>query len=210
MKLLLIAGLLAMVSASAAVTGPANGWPLNTESIKDAARHELLARKLDPSRAQIFPPPEFTTRRPNPELELRSIQENRERNVLFAVFRCRERRACGSFLVEIRLADPSVREAKQRTLLTTFSLSDNGGREVTSTGAREPALVQPRIPAWLVIEQGGLRITEPVWPLKPARLGEVVRVNDPVTHRSMLAEVTGPGLLRPADENREAHSRGMP
>jgi hypothetical protein len=57
--------------------------------------------------------------------------------------------------------------------------------------------------ALLVIEGDGIRITQPVMPLKSARLGEVVLVSDPQTHRSSLAQVSGNGMLRPDATRKE-------
>jgi flagella basal body P-ring formation protein FlgA len=51
--------------------------------------------------------------------------------------------------------------------------------------------------AVLVIDGDGFRITQPVMPLRGARLGELVRVTDPLTHRSLVGRVSGKGMLRP-------------
>jgi flagella basal body P-ring formation protein FlgA len=61
----------------------------------------------------------------------------------------------------------------------------------------DPVLIQPGRMAVLVIDGDGFRITQPVMPLRRARLGELVRVTDPLTHRSLVARVSGKGMLRP-------------
>ena len=67
-----------------------------------------------------------------------------------------------------------------------------------------PPLVRPRVPASLVIESEAIRIQLRVVPLRAAALGETVRVLDPVTHRVLLAQVTGERLLKLRDEQTTA------
>lgn len=63
-----------------------------------------------------------------------------------------------------------------------------------------PALVNPRIPAALVVESKTIRIQLRVLPLRAGALGETVGVLDPVTHRVLVAQVAGEGLLKLRDE----------
>lgn len=57
-------------------------------------------------------------------------------------------------------------------------------------------LVEPHVPASLVIADDAIRIQMRVLPLGKAALGETVRVLDPVSHRVLVAQVAGQGLLR--------------
>jgi hypothetical protein len=212
MKLALIAGyLFVTVSASAqqppASPGPSaqiitrsSDWPVDVQRVRAIVLQNLPEREFDVMQARIELPPDFTTRTQNPQLELRRIQEEGECGTLFVTMRCRDRRECGSFLVEIKLPKVMLGGRDEKTAeLSGISFPSTAvlWNALVSKGS-EPALVQPRTPARLVIEYDGLRITESVLPLKGGRLGEVVRVNDATTHHSMLAEVAGPGLLRPA------------
>lgn len=178
--------------------------PLDVERIRQILQQNPLLQGLDLSQARIFPPPDFTTHVQNPELEIRRIQESPERNRLFITFRCRERAQCASFLVEAILPNPRAHDVSNSDEgLFPGSFSAGAMRKETIPAARGPVLVQPHTLAMLVIEEEGLRITEPVLPQKPARLGEIVRVKDPSARRSMMAKVIGPGLLGPAGENNQ-------
>ena len=119
-----------------------------------------------------------------------------EPSLLMASLRCRVRADCRSFLVELSVPKLAHDHGqKDVTLLAPDSYLR--ARKAAMVSADRAILVSPRKMALLVIEEGGLRITEPVRPGKAARLGETVRVTDPVTHRSLLAEVIGPGTVRP-------------
>jgi hypothetical protein len=180
--------------------------PLDIASIRATLQNSLVLRGFDLTQAQIVPPADFTTRTPTPRLELRHIAESPGGEALFVTLRCQERKQCGSFLAQVVLpsATANPRAAKELEGLHRTSSSTVIG---TSTA---PALVQPHIAAQLVIEEDGLQISELVLPRKRAALGEVVPVRDPRTHRSMLAEVVGPGLLRPVKETKQGQQQNTP
>lgn len=176
-------------------------WPLNVERLQQLMRQNPVLQGLNLSQARILPPPDFTTHAQNPEMEIRRIQENSERNRLFVTLRCRERSQCASFLVEVILTSaPGADISNSKASLLSASLDPGASRKGTAPIAAGPVLVRPHTLAMLVIEEEGLRITEPVLPQKRARLGEIVRVKDPSAHHSMMAKVIGPGLLGPAGE----------
>ena len=176
-------------------------WPLDVEHIERILRQNPLLQGLNLSQAQVFPPPDFTTHAQNPELEIRRIQENTDRNRLFITLRCRQRSQCASFLVEVTLPDALMRDVSSSNgTLLSASLSASASRKERIPIASGPVLVQPHTLAMLVIEEDGLRISEPVLPQKRARLGEIVRVKKPSAHRSIMATVIGTGLLKPAGE----------
>jgi flagella basal body P-ring formation protein FlgA len=205
MKLVLIASFFLMTSAQAqqSVALRHTGWPLNIEGVRAIVQQTPTLRGFDLSKAQIVAPADYTMQTPNPQLELRRIQQDREGRVLFVSVRCQERRVCGSFLVKVVLSNTiSGVAVDQRPEIQQTSSALV--RRATISVAPEPVLVQPRIPARLVIEEDGLRITESVLPLGRARLGEVVRVLDPISHRSLLAEVESPGILRPAAKAKQS------
>ncbi|HZQ21176.1 MAG TPA: hypothetical protein VFA90_21070 [Terriglobales bacterium] len=213
MKFPLIAGLFVLLTSACAqeparfashteVTGHGTAWPLDAERIQQIVQQNPLLQGLNLSQAQIFLPPDFTTPVQNPELEIMRIQESPERNRFFVTLRCRKRTECASFLVEVTWPSARMRglsDGNNALLSASFSASTSGRKKI----ARGPILVQPHTVAMLVIEEDGLRITEPVLPQKRARLGEIVRVNEPSAHRSIMAKVIGPGLLGPAAETNQ-------
>jgi hypothetical protein len=199
------------VATAAQMIVSAPNWPLEVESVRTALEQSPTARtgirRTDLELARITLPPDFTTRARNAPLEFRRIQDGPEHETVFATLRCRERSACGSFLVEISL--PNAKPGRTSDGKMPAAISSLSTPEVHRGITPGPALVQPHIPARLVMEEDGLRITESVLPLKQARLGETLRVIDQMTHRSMLVEVVGPGLVRAVGQNTEAGPRGM-
>jgi hypothetical protein len=187
------------ISISKPVVVYREGWPLSVDLVKRALSQAAPLRGLDFSQARILPPPSFTTRTSDPQLELLRIHDEPEQQVVIADLRCHSRTACGSFEIQILLPN-SVRDR-----LTTASASANDAllaRQKMAFGAHGapftgPPLVQPGKPALLVIEDNGMTITEPVMPLKPARMGDRVRVFASAVHRSFFAQVAGADLLHP-------------
>lgn len=193
--LVLAAGAAAQSKIAADGSATSRGWPLGDAEIRQAIEQSGNA-PFDLADARISSPPDFRTRAPHPQLELLRIERTPEPSLLVASLRCRVRADCRSFMVEFsapNLAhDHGEKDVKllpqHRSRRSTKAAKVNGDRAI---------LVSPREMALLVIEEDSLRIIEPVRPGKSARLGETVRVTDPVTHRSLLAEVTGPGTVRP-------------
>lgn len=186
------------LTSHAEVARRSTAWPLEVEWIRTRLQQNPLLQALNLSPAQIFPPPDFTTRVQDPELEIRRIQENLAQHCLFITLRCRQRSQCASFLVEVTLPKADLRNSND-ALLSAW-LSPGISRKEKIPVARGPVLVQPHTLAMLVMKEDGLRITEPVLPEKRARLGEIVRVKNPSAHRSIMAKVIGSGLLVPAGE----------
>jgi hypothetical protein len=184
----------ANIEAPASIVAARRRWPLDSNIVRSVAQQ--MIPDVDLSQALVVPPPDFTTQARDPQLELKRIQESPEQGRLFVTLRCRERSACGSFVVELILPNAQVLDASHRKKLVLMV----GPHKPGISSASGPILVHPHTIATLVIEEDELRITESVLPAKRARLGETVRVVDPATHHSMLAAVAGPGLLRPVDE----------
>lgn len=155
-------------------------WSLEAETIRRTLASSRLTYSFDLSQARIMLPAGFTTEAPNPQLEVTALRPNPDYRRLTALMRCRERAACGSFLAEILLSATACKKILETSLSSEAA----------------PVLVHPGHLALLAIEGDGFRITEAVMPLKRARLGELVRVSDPLTHRSRAAQVSGEGMLR--------------
>ena len=172
------------------------GWPLQTENITRTLSHSKFAHALDFSTAKIVLPPGFSSIAANPQIEVTAFNSNSGHQRLLVSMRCRERAACGSFLVEV-LNVPANAVSRE------LKLGSEKVADPSLSSAPGPVLVRPGRLALLVIEGDGIRITQPVMPLKSARLGEVVRVSDPRTHRSWLAQVSGNGTLRPEATRKE-------
>ena len=166
------------------------GWQVETENITRGLAHSKLTRALDFSKAKIVLPPGFTTAIANPQFEVTAVNSSSEHQRQLVSMRCRERGACGSFLVEL------LNVAAEGVPSRELKLACEKVSEPSLSSAPGPVLVRPGRLALLVIEGDGIRITQPVMPLKSARLGEVVRVSDPRTHRSWLAQASGNGTLR--------------
>ena len=178
------------------------GWPLETETVRRTLAQSKLTHQLDFSQARITLPTGFTTVVPDPKLEVTGTSSNSDRFGLLARIRCRERLACGSFLVEIVFSAPAGGVRSRELKQASEKVPEPGLLSVAG-----PVLVQPGHLALLVMDGDGFRITQPVMPLKRARLGELVRVSDPLTHRSLLAQVSGDGMLRTSGATRKEEAR---
>jgi hypothetical protein len=175
------------------------GWPLETETVRRTLARSALAGRFDFSRMPIMLPADFMTAVPHPLLEATAVTSSPDRLRLLAILRCRERTACSSFLAEIvldsALSGVVARWSKPASeTLGAIFLKQTMTHPIVSSSS--PVLVQPGRLALLTIEGDGFKITQPVLPLKRARLGELVRVSDPRSHRSWMAQVAGSGQLR--------------
>jgi hypothetical protein len=178
------------------------GWPLEIETIARTLAHSNLAHALDFSQAKIMLPPGFTTVAPHPQFEVAALKPSSDHRGFFARIRCRERAACGSFLAEIVFSVPAVGMESREHKLASEKVTEPSRPTVAG-----PMLVQPGRMALLVIDGDGFRITQPVMPLKRAGLGELVRVSDPRTHHSWLAQVSGNAMLRTSGAARKLEER---
>jgi len=172
------------------------GWPLEADTVRRTLARSNLTHALDFSQAKITLPAGFTTAVPDPKLEVTAVNSSPDHLRLLAQMRCRDRAACGSFLAEIVFGVPVV-GVRSREL----KLGPEKVTEPNLSSVAGPVLVQPGRMALLVIDGNGIRITQPVMPLKRARLGELVRVSEPLTHRFLVAEVSGEGMLRTSGAN---------
>jgi hypothetical protein len=175
-------------------------FPIEPEAVKEALKESSAGKQIDFSQAQIRIPAGFASRIPKPQLELLDLAHGFDRVTLIASLRCRERTACGRFVAEIILPNPLMNDD---SLVGTHSFTAVRSPGFPSHSDSTPFLVQPGAPAWLVVENSGMKITQRVMPLKKARAGELVRVTDPITHRVFVAQVVGEKLLRPASPGAE-------
>jgi hypothetical protein len=188
------------------------GWPLEIDMVRQAIARSNLTNQIDFSEAPIVVPGNLTSRGPNPQLEVTAITVSPDRHHLLARVRCRELAACGTFLAEIFLNYPvphtmrSGLKPVSEGLVSATSFLTRPARQAVLT-AHGPVLVQPGHLALLVSEGDGFKITQPVMPLRRARLGELVRVSDPRTRRSWLAQVAGNGQLRIPGATRREETR---
>jgi hypothetical protein len=179
------------------------GWPLEAETVGRTLEDSNLAQRMDFFQARITLPEGFTTVTPHPPLEVTTLTLNAGGLGLRAQIRCRDRSACGSFLAEITSSNPASGDTVSSVLLAGAMLP----RRPKLLSDLGPVLVQPGRLALLVIDGNGFRISQPVMPLKRARAGELVRVTDPRTHRSWLAQVSGNGMLRHSQATRKKEVR---
>ena len=167
------------------------GWPIGAEAVRRTLSESKVSR-MDFSQARVRLPANFSAAVPDPQLELTELRPSAGDCGWLAQMRCRKRRACASFLVEIAVSDPALVGGTRARALAGASFR----KQMNLRSASEPVLVQPGRIALLVIEGDGFRITQPVMPLKPGRLGELLRVSDPLTHRALIARVSGEGIVR--------------
>jgi hypothetical protein len=181
------------------------GWPVDPATVKRILQSARLGEGLDLSQARIVVPDGVRTRTPNARLEAVNIIRTPTPTALTAQIECSDRSACRRFVVEILLSAPPVL-ANARGMRHAPAFWPEPSR-ATTAGSEGNAtfLVQVGRRALLVTESNNLRITQTVFPLKMGRAGEIVRVTNPATRRVLVAEVVGPGLLRPAQA-----AAGMP
>ena len=163
------------------------GGNLEVEYVRQALAGSAVTNGIDFSKATISFPREILARTYGLQLEVTRLAQTSDRR-FSATLRCRERNACGAFLAEIEL--PQEEASVPRVQPGATSKTYSPARVLSS-----PTLVRPGIPASLVIQSDTLRIGLRVLPLRKAALGETVRVVDSTTHRVLLADVTGEGLL---------------
>lgn len=176
------------------------GWPIETEAVRSTLARSKLAGQLNVSQARITLPSDLSIAVPHPQFEVSAIVPGRGDFGWLARMRCRERSACGSFLAEI---GASGEDGMRPSPLAERSFS----RRLNVVSDSRPVLVHPGHLAVLVIEGDGFRITQPVMPRHGARLGELVRVSDPWTHRSLVAQVSGDGMVRPSEVSRKEETK---
>jgi hypothetical protein len=169
------------------------GWPIEPDSVRRTLAQSKLTRQLDFSQARITLPAGLSTTHPHPRFEVTAFMPGKGDRGWLARIRCRDRAECGSFLAEIAVSGPTS-VGRAHLALTAAAFSPRALKLISKSG---PVLVQPGRMAVLVIDGDGFRITQPVMPLRRARLGELVRATDPLTHRSLVARVSGKGMLRP-------------
>lgn len=146
------------------------GSPVSAQSIASA----LSAAKLPSENVHLLGAP--VTRAPDAALEAAVTQSGPDGDTFLVRFSCRIRSECSPFWGEIHVQEPILLPGPQRN----------------------PALVPARItvplvtpghPALLICDQPGMEIRLRVRPLKPAGLGERVKVVDPDTRRVFFARV---------------------
>lgn len=138
------------------------GWPLNLESVRRAVEQSQPAERIDWNAAQINGPADFTTLAPDPKLDFVSVTP--EDHALLVLLRCRQRAACGTFAVEVTPVDSWLNTDRGLKSATSSDITHNFAR--AARGFSGPDLVRPGCLALLVIEERGLRISEPVMPGK--------------------------------------------
>jgi len=187
------------VAGQIAVTFPATtvvrgvGWPLREASIRQTLRESEAGRHYDFAQARLVPPADFSTRTPDPRLEVLAIRSQADEPKLSASLRCGQRSDCGSFLVEIVFDEPVPvgigRPARLRTEKPDVA------QAAPANPAPAPALVQPGRAAKMLFEGEGFKITTRVLPLQRAGMGQVIRVFDPMARQVSLARVEGKDLM---------------
>lgn len=152
------------------------GWPVSSQRITAA----LAAAKLPASNVGILGAPVTRTR--DALLEVSAMRPVHASDTLLVRFACRIRSDCNPFWGEIRGAENAAPPEPHRNSSLVQSLPSN-------------PLVKPGHPALLVCTEPGMEIRLRVNPLKPAALGERVKVLDPETHRIFFARVKADNLV---------------
>jgi hypothetical protein len=162
----------------------ADGFPIEI----DALRRALAEYKPLPAGftvPEISIPEEVVMRTKNVILRVVRVEPGSDAHTAMAFVRCETRKDCGTFVVGLQFSD--------RVHWTGIE-----SRPVVKTLVRAPiqnSLVHPGRRAVLVLDEDGLRITVPVFPLRRAAMGESVRVLDKVSRRTYVARVCGENQL---------------
>lgn len=146
------------------------GWPVSAQSIASA----LSAAKLPAGNVHLLGAP--VTRTPDALLDAAVMHSEPEADTVLVRFSCRIRSECSPFWGEIHGLDANaVAVGERRTAPAQF----------------HPVLplVTPGHPALLICDEPGMEIRLRVRPLKPAGLGQRVKVVDPDTRRVFFARV---------------------
>jgi hypothetical protein len=171
------------------------GWPVDPNTVRRVLQNTRVEEGFELGKAQIVLPDGVRTRTPNAALEVVNILRTPDPRTLIAHVQCSQRSECARFVVQILLPSSAALTSVGQTLY-------RAGIRREPIGGMPPAsaafLVQAGRRAVLVVDFNNLKITQLVIPLKRGRAGDVVRVTNPTTHRVLVAEVVGPGLLRPA------------
>lgn len=146
------------------------GWPVASERIASA----LVAARLPSGNVQVLGAP--ITRTPDAPLEARIAHSAPDADTILVRFSCRTRPDCSPFWGKIRGLDP-------------IAVSAGKHRAAPVQSRRAFPLVMPGHPALLVCDEPGMEIRLRVRPLKPAGLGERVKVMVPDTRRVFFARV---------------------
>ena len=157
------------------------GYAVSRERVRGAVQ-ALLGTKQPPE-IGISTAPELVTSRPDPELRATGTIPGQNTRTLMVRLQCRERRDCAPFWAEVSFSQPSA---------IHLAIRGSAGKANNSS---KLSLVRPGHPAILVCDQGGLRISMRVLPLKRAGMGESIKVLDPDTRRVFSAEVRGADLV---------------
>src|SRR5579864_336600 len=158
------------------------GWPVSTDSIRSVA--QAFRPSIDWAQAEVVFPSEVATRTPGARLRANELRTGRNPRTLMVCVECRNRHDCAPFWAEMRFSR-SVEKPMQSKL-------EPAHLELQSA----TTLVRPGRRAFLLFAENGLQISMRVLPLKRAALGETVKVLDPATHRTFLAQVRGTDLLQ--------------
>jgi hypothetical protein len=160
------------------------GFPLRVETVRRALeRYGISQAGLSDS--SLLLPSDLVTGTADPDVEVLRIQAGTGASTATAYMKCRRRTDCASFVVRMESLHP----------LHWNKLGPPSLAASTKCLPLRIALVHPGRAASLVVNDTGVRITLPVFPLKRGAMGETVRAIDKVSHRIFLAEVRGENRL---------------
>jgi len=121
------------------------------------------------------------TQDPDPPLQLASSLWDAALQRWQFLLRCSSRRVCSPFLVTMHGNPGLFREAPARQTHTRKELTP---------------IVRRGQKAWLLIDDGRVRVSLRVTCLQNGAIGERIRILDPTNHRFLQAEVVAPQLLK--------------
>jgi hypothetical protein len=163
-------------------------WPIAAEAVRAAASEFRPA--VDWSHAVIKFRSQLRARTENARLRATGIEAGRGPNSIAVRMECRRVSDCAPFWAEMVFQGPEWSSMPGSAQANPAPATRSG-----TTPAKAP-LVRPGLPALLLSQENGLRVSMRVMPLKRAAMGETVKVLDPETHRRFLARVDGANRVR--------------
>jgi Chaperone for flagella basal body P-ring formation len=187
--------LLSAVQPAGCASPAISNWPIPQASVQAAIADFLHVHGWSelPETVSLQWAKSLTARAERVQLQVTGVVwDGRQQAPQFRL-RCRQRSACGDFLVHLGLP-PLLADEWQQRLVSPDSLRlISGGSPVSG-----PLLAQRGKPATLVLQGGGMQVSLPVICTEPGTLNQRIRVVDRHSQRIFYADVVGEGLLHAA------------
>lgn len=166
------------------------GYPLSLAAIHDAITNFLREKgSIDLSGSTFSWPTDITTTKANPELEVRSVNQDPSTKRLQFHLRCKESHACPDFVVSSQPPLGAIAQTKSHDLVRVAT------KNASVAQGDAPILVQAGRRMALLMQGDGIQISAQVVCLQNGRMGETIRVRQIGSAHVFRAEVMSRDLL---------------